>query len=44
MRRASLCLAFVVATLGAVTLLVWRQRSSPAALAIHDFRNLIENR
>ena len=37
-------LAFVAATLGAVTLLVWRQRSSPAAVAIHDFRNLIETR
>ena len=37
-------LAFMGATLGAVVLLVWRQRGSPAALAIHAFRNLIEGR
>lgn len=34
--------AFIVATLGAVALLFWRQRSSPAAIAIHDFRLLLE--
>jgi uncharacterized membrane protein len=37
-------LAFAGVTLGALTLLVWRQRSSPAAIAIHDFRELIEKR
>lgn len=37
-------LAFTAATVGAVILLVWRQRGSPAAVAIHDFRNLIEKR
>ena len=37
-------LAFIVATLGAVGLLFWRQRSSPAAVAIHDFRRMIEAR
>ena len=36
--------AFMAATLGALTLLFWRQRSSPAALAIHDFRKLLEGR
>ena len=36
--------AFAIATLGAVALLVWRQRSSPAAIAIHDFRELLEKR
>jgi uncharacterized membrane protein len=34
--------SFMAATLGAVTLLLWRQRSSPAAIAIHDFRKLLE--
>ncbi|MBU1376868.1 MAG: DUF599 family protein [Alphaproteobacteria bacterium] len=34
--------AFMIATLGATSLLFWRQRSSSAATAIHDFRNLIE--
>ena len=34
--------AFMAATIGAVTLLIWRQRSSPAAQAIHDFRKLLE--
>lgn len=34
--------SFMAATLGAVGLLLWRQRSSPAALAIHEFRNLLE--
>ncbi|WP_366853216.1 DUF599 family protein [Phenylobacterium sp.] len=37
-------LAFVGVTLGAVGLLVWRQRSSPAAIAIHEFRNLLDGR
>ena len=37
-------IAFVTATLGAVALLFWRQRRSPAAAAIHDFRKLIESR
>jgi uncharacterized membrane protein len=32
----------MVATLGAIGLLFWRQRSSSAATAIHDFRNLLE--
>lgn len=36
--------ALIGATVGAVALLFWRQRSSSAALAIHDFRNLIEAR
>lgn len=36
--------AFLAATLGAMALLFWRQRSSPAALAIHDFRRLLEAR
>ena len=35
--------AFMTATLGAVGLLFWRQRSSPAAVAIHDFRKLLES-
>lgn len=34
--------SFMAATLGAVGLLFWRQRSSPAANAIHDFRKLLE--
>lgn len=34
--------AFITATLGAAALLFWRQRSSPAAIAIHDFRTLLE--
>ncbi|WP_372783829.1 DUF599 family protein [Phenylobacterium sp.] len=34
---------FIAATLGAVTLLVWRQRRSPAAHAIADLRKLLEN-
>lgn len=34
--------SFMAATLGAVGLLYWRQRSSPAALAVHDFRRLLE--
>jgi uncharacterized membrane protein len=33
---------FIVATLGAVSLLVWRQRRSPAAYAIAELRKLIE--
>lgn len=33
---------FMAATLGAVGLLLWRQRWSPAALAIQEFRALIE--
>jgi uncharacterized membrane protein len=36
--------AFMVATVGAVALLFWRQRSSPAAVAIHEFRKLLEAR
>ncbi|WP_296595439.1 DUF599 family protein [Phenylobacterium sp.] len=36
--------ALIGATVGAVALLFWRQRSSAAAQAIHDFRNLIEAR
>jgi uncharacterized membrane protein len=35
---------FIAVTLGMVTLLFWRQRASPAANAIHDFRKLIEGR
>ncbi|THD64644.1 DUF599 family protein [Phenylobacterium sp.] len=35
-------LAFIAATLGAVGLLVWRQRRSPAAYAIADLRRLLE--
>ena len=34
--------AFMAATLGAVGLLLWRQRWSPAALAIQQFRALID--
>ena len=34
--------SFIAATLGAIGLLLWRQRSSPAAIAIHDFRMLLE--
>jgi len=34
--------AFIGTTLGAMGLLFWRQRNSPAALAIHDFRRLLE--
>ncbi|MDB5437395.1 MAG: hypothetical protein JWR47_3652 [Phenylobacterium sp.] len=33
---------FMVATLGAVSLLIWRQRRSPAARAIAELRKLIE--
>ena len=33
---------FIAATLGAVGLLVWRQRRSPAAYAIADLRKLLE--
>ena len=33
---------FMVATLGAVTLLLWRQRRSPAAKAIAELRHLLE--
>lgn len=36
--------AFVLATAGAVGLMAWRQRGSPAAVAIHEFRELIEGR
>ena len=36
-------LAFVIATVGAVGLLVWRQRRSPAARAIGDLRKAIES-
>ncbi len=36
--------AFMTATAGAVGLLFWRQRQSPAAAAIHDFRQLLEAR
>ncbi|MFN3583819.1 DUF599 domain-containing protein [Phenylobacterium sp.] len=35
-------MAFMAATLGAVGLLVWRQRSSAAATAIRDLRKLLE--
>lgn len=34
--------AFMAATFSAVALLYWRQRRSPAANAIHDFRRLLE--
>lgn len=37
-------LAFTLATMGAVGLMAWRQRGSPAAMAIHEFRELIEGR
>jgi uncharacterized membrane protein len=33
---------FLIATLGAVGLLVWRQTSSPASRAIHEVRLLVE--
>ena len=33
---------FMVATVGAVALLLWRQRRSPAAAAIRDLRKLLE--
>jgi len=36
--------AFMAATVSAVGLLYWRQRRSPAANAIHDFRRLLEER
>ncbi len=35
-------IAFITATLGAVALLLWRQRSSKAAAAIRDLRRLLE--
>ena len=35
--------AFMAATLGAVALLLWRQRSSKAAAAIRDLRRLLES-
>ena len=35
---------FMTATAGAVGLLLWRQRFSPASHAIHDFRKLLEER
>ena len=35
-------IAFVVATAGAMSLLLYRQRRSPAALAIHDLRKALE--
>jgi uncharacterized membrane protein len=35
-------IAFMVATLGAVSLLFWRQRRSTAAIAIADLRRLLE--
>ena len=34
---------FIAATLGAVTLLIWRQRRSPAAAAIANLRKLLES-
>ncbi|MDB5474571.1 MAG: hypothetical protein JWP49_82 [Phenylobacterium sp.] len=36
--------AFIIVTLGAVSLLVWRQRRSPAARAVADLRRLLESR
>jgi uncharacterized membrane protein len=36
--------AFIAATLGAVALLAWRQRRSPAAAAVADLRRLLESR
>lgn len=36
--------AFIAATLGAVALLAWRQRRSPAAAAVSDLRRLLESR
>jgi uncharacterized membrane protein len=35
-------ISFMVATLGAVTLLLWRQRNSRSAVAIADLRKLLE--
>ncbi|MDB5425698.1 MAG: hypothetical protein JWQ29_3114 [Phenylobacterium sp.] len=35
--------AFMIATTGAVSLLLYRQRRSPAALAIHDLRKALED-
>ena len=35
-------LTFIAATVGAVSLLIWRQRRSPAAHAIADLRRLLE--
>lgn len=35
-------LAFFIATVGAVALLVWRQRQSSAAKAIADLRKVID--
>jgi len=37
-------IAFMAATVGAVALLIWRQRWSAAALAIQDVRRLVERR
>jgi uncharacterized membrane protein len=34
--------AFMAATLGAVALLLWRQRRSPTAAAVADFRKLLD--
>jgi uncharacterized membrane protein len=36
--------AFIATTLGAVALLAWRQRRSPAAAAVADLRRLLESR
>lgn len=36
--------AFMTTTIGAVALLVWRQRRSPAAGAVSDLRHLLEGR
>ena len=36
--------AFMTATIGALVLLIWRQRASPAAIAVHEFRLLLEAR
>jgi uncharacterized membrane protein len=36
--------AFIATTLGAVALLAWRQRRSPAAAAVADLRRLLETR
>jgi uncharacterized membrane protein len=36
--------SFMAATLGCVTLLVWRQRRSPAAAAVADLRRLLQDR
>jgi uncharacterized membrane protein len=35
---------FMIATVGAMGLLIWRQRRSPAAAAIAELRKLLENR